>query len=169
MMRYLKQRDNFNCGGIAVLNMMKWLGLPATYDGLGYIRKALDSEPDEGTDFQSFYKLLKCKTLRKFIDVRVNKDPVSSLDLARWCEKEDQSALVVFSRKGNSTWHFGFVPRFIKGIVSGEFEVVNWFHNVTTHRINRKLMLEHLVPKLEDSETYATVFFISKKNALTMH
>lgn len=51
MTRYCRQRDKFRCGPIALLNTMKWVGLPnVTYQDVFRISKMCGCTPPWGTE-----------------------------------------------------------------------------------------------------------------------
>lgn len=167
-MRYIKQRDGYNCAGIAILNMLKWVGFPATYEGLEYIAKALGTDKDHGTECQAVATLLQAKVIKQVVKVKSKGcnpiSPVTSKELAEWCEHPNRSALVMFIAKNND-WHFGFVPQFFRNpIAGGNFQVINWYTNVTSQLIDKKLMAEYLKFKtVLDKLECATVFLIERK------
>lgn len=60
-MRYCKQRDNFSCGPVAILNALIWSGIKLSYKytkGIGYM---CNCEPIQGT-----HPILFGQTLQKF-------------------------------------------------------------------------------------------------------
>lgn len=64
MPRYVKQKDNFNCGPVAVINTLKWLGFNISYDWLSDVRDACQCTRN-GTSDLDFEKALKYFKIKK--------------------------------------------------------------------------------------------------------
>lgn len=45
MPRYVKQRDRYSCGPVAIINALKWAGYPASYDSIKYLRRLCKCKP----------------------------------------------------------------------------------------------------------------------------
>ncbi|MFA5024119.1 MAG: C39 family peptidase [Patescibacteria group bacterium] len=66
--RYVKQRDEYSCGPIAILNAMKWLGKPVTYKDLARLKDICCCRSPNGTwpkVISVVLKILKIKYLYK--------------------------------------------------------------------------------------------------------
>lgn len=57
--RYLKQRDQFRCGPIAIINVLKWAGLPATYKTIDLFSIIMRTNENKGTKRLEITKALK--------------------------------------------------------------------------------------------------------------
>ncbi len=57
MSQYITQREDGDCGPIAIVNVCKWLGIEKPWD-LNKIRKALGTTKLEGTSVERFDKVL---------------------------------------------------------------------------------------------------------------
>ena len=60
MVKYLKQRNSFSCGPIAIINAYKWLGLKYSYKNLKELEKELDCD-SSGTSHESIHLALLFK------------------------------------------------------------------------------------------------------------
>jgi hypothetical protein len=56
--RFCKQRDQYSCGPIALLNVDKFYGNQVTYADLPYYKKLVDCDPSQGTRTRSMSQVL---------------------------------------------------------------------------------------------------------------
>ena len=57
-MRFCKQRDEYSCGAIAVLNIAKFYGYQGTYQDLKYYQDLVGCKKDHGTFSRNISKVL---------------------------------------------------------------------------------------------------------------
>lgn len=59
-MRYMKQRDNYSCGPVAIMNVLKWAGLKFSYgEKIDYISKLCKCKAPGGSYHNHFDKALR--------------------------------------------------------------------------------------------------------------
>jgi len=60
MARYLKQRDGYSCGPVAIMNVVKWAGLTFSYKNeIKFFQSICGCEPVFGTNHPNFDKALR--------------------------------------------------------------------------------------------------------------
>ena len=80
-MRWIKQRNNFSCATIAILNLMKWLGLRISYKrDYNRIRKKLHCDGSHGTYVRDFEKVIQ--TIKQAVIQRKRNPTVRDLQKA---------------------------------------------------------------------------------------
>ena len=62
--RFCKQRDQYSCGAVAVLNVLKWAGCKVTYSNLPALRKLCKCNQPNGTKKQDLESALKALGIR---------------------------------------------------------------------------------------------------------
>ena len=58
-MRWIRQRDSYSCGGVVLVNILKWLKYPATYATLPALKKLCKCEYPNGTGQKHLERALK--------------------------------------------------------------------------------------------------------------
>lgn len=58
--RYVKQRDHYSCGPVAIMNILKWVGVKFNYrDRIEVLQEACKCSPPRGTKHAAFDKALR--------------------------------------------------------------------------------------------------------------
>ena len=149
-MRYVKQRDKFRCGPIAVLNALKWQGLCITGTALDDLNELLackrrNSSKHSGTYAWKFDRVAKRLGFR-----RIHKPSVAKLDRAL---KAGNAVLTLLSAKDKSWGHYSLVTRGTQRM----YFVVNvnrkeghkWMPRSEYHRRRYSSFLAWIVPPLK--------------------
>jgi hypothetical protein len=88
--RFIKQRDNYSCGPVAIVNALKWAGVRATYAHVTLYSILCETEKDIGTQISALHKAL---TLTKaFKVVRLYNPSIKRID-----EHVDGGGAVLFA------------------------------------------------------------------------
>jgi len=66
-LRYIKQRDKYACGPIAIMNVLKWAGAKITYNSHFKHIKKISNCGISGTDYDGIVKVVK--SYKKLFDV----------------------------------------------------------------------------------------------------
>jgi len=65
-MSYLKQKDSYSCGAIAIANALKWAGAKITYKDLPKIKKMLVCRPYDGTSWTALHSVIISDFFKKY-------------------------------------------------------------------------------------------------------
>lgn len=72
--RYVKQRDHYSCGPVAIMNVLKWVGVRFNYrDRIKAFQEACSCIPTRGTNHSSFDRALRQIVGLLPVDVRVRR------------------------------------------------------------------------------------------------
>ncbi|MFA5024169.1 MAG: C39 family peptidase [Patescibacteria group bacterium] len=66
--RYIRQRDEYSCGPVAIVNALKFIGINATHDSVCYVSMLCNCCRETGTepeDIERAFKALEVKFKRK--------------------------------------------------------------------------------------------------------
>ena len=81
MLRYTKQRDEFSCGPIAILNALIWAGADAAHDKCyAWLRELCDCTPPNGTQYAPFERALKSAGQEIFQVRKIMRPSMSTID-----------------------------------------------------------------------------------------
>ena len=155
-MRYLKQRDRYACGPIAVLNALKWAGAKVSYNSHFNRIKKLSKCHLDGADYDGLIKAVKnyksifCVQENHFVDIG---------DIDFYLKEGGSIILEYYYRDLESTegyvGHFVFIPgkwgkyflvvnNYQKGPaiqICGRRELINMLKNKTFGRDARAIIL----------------------------
>ncbi len=172
MVRYVRQRDTFRCGPIAILNALKWAGAPVTAALLPEITAVAGCVYPEGTQPKDFAPALRAFGEKYF---SVGTVPLPSIRAIENCLREEDRAVLVnygwFNRDaGNAlTGHYTL---FTGVSARGQrFTAVNFSRGAggsaqgTTSTVSRAKMREFLHHRKdpEESRWYPGSWFLTKK------
>lgn len=120
MINYVKQRDRFRCGPVAVINAVKWAGGRMSYKtSIREITDQCHCVPGEGTMVIDLHKTLHKVGRRHFKSQYISKPTFSQVDDAL-----AQGDAVVWNYKHNRGRHYALiVGRFTDGAA---FHVINY-------------------------------------------
>ncbi len=72
--RYVKQRDHYSCGPVAIMNVLKWVGVRFNYqERIKVLQEACDCVPTRGTRHAAFDRALRHVVGLLPVDVRVRR------------------------------------------------------------------------------------------------
>lgn len=169
MIRYIKQRDKYNCGPVAVLNALKWAGKKVTYaSDFKKIKEACKSGKKNGTYVTALTDaLIKYKLIRR----RDYKSPATTKDIDTWLKKGN--AVIVrygWWKKSERKKVNQYATRLKKGkwighyvLISGHYVNSKWYviHNVgRSWTVWSKRKLRHYLSNTGSGES--DVWFIRK-------
>ncbi len=110
MTRFIKQKDGFRCGPVAIINALKWHGEPATYKDIKVVSKILKCKRS-GTHTDNVDRVVK-KLFNVSRDKPLLKDLNSHLDNEgailiqfRWPNTKTSHYTLITKRKGQC-YHF---------------------------------------------------------------
>lgn len=70
--RYVKQRDKYSCGPVAVMNVLKWVGVEFNYqERIDVMRRVCECRPPNGTKHAAFDRALRITAELLPVDLRV--------------------------------------------------------------------------------------------------
>lgn len=73
-MRYVKQRDHYSCGPVAIMNVLKWVGVRFNYqERIKVLQEACDCVPTRGTRHAAFDRALRLAAKLVTADVRIRR------------------------------------------------------------------------------------------------
>jgi hypothetical protein len=97
MPRYVKQRDEFRCGPVAIVNVLKWMGCDATAKLIPGLCKELRVTKDYGTSESDLERALARRGKGKF---SIRKDTHTSLKKIEARIREGMAVLLIYSHNG---------------------------------------------------------------------
>ncbi len=106
MIRYIKQPDNVGCGPTAILNTMKWAGMPYTIVK-DYYRLFLECRSDDGTLPTLFDYALREES-RGILSVKKKHKPTAH-QIKSWLEHPKQSVVILYWHKTHDGGHYALV------------------------------------------------------------
>jgi hypothetical protein len=133
MPRYCKQRDNYSCAPIAILNALKWTGKNKTLKDLSKLKKELQTTKQDGT-----YFVPEQKVVQKYFKSTYFRD----LDFKTFKKYLLQNKAIIFrytffSKTGEHFAHSNFVS----GIKDDKYIVAhNFFADKSTSLLTKKQM-----------------------------
>lgn len=89
--RYCKQYDDWSCGPIAVLNILKWAGYPHTTKHLPHLKRKLKHITGEGT-----YVYMMTEVLRSYKRIKIS-PRVFRPSLRQICSRLDRGEIVLLT------------------------------------------------------------------------
>ena len=78
MPRFIKQRDEYSCGPVAIVNALKWAGIKATYAHVKKYKRICKTEEDMGTTLFAIHETLAATKVFKI--VRLYNPPIKRID-----------------------------------------------------------------------------------------
>lgn len=119
--RYVKQKDEYNCGPIAIVNVLKWAGLPLTYGSMHIFNHLMGTSIRKGTRRLEMSKTLKL--FKQIINFRHKNEP-SVEDIRNHLDKGGIAILLIrWIEDGESWGHYFVVDEVING---GIYSVINF-------------------------------------------
>ena len=133
--RYIKQRNNIDCGPVSVVNLKKWLGYSATYKDVSKIKESKVFD-DEAWVINLLDYLDKLKT--KYVEY------VSPIHLSEINKNLNKGAgiLICIPHKINNEWksHMSLII----GRQGRKYRIVNHMLNSSLSSIDRKYLAKEL-------------------------
>lgn len=119
--RYVKQRDDYNCGPIAIVNVLKWAGLPLTYGSMHIFNQLMKTSLRRGTRRSEISSVLKL--FKEVISFRHKKEPTLD-DIRNHLDKGGIAIVLVRWMEDGQSWgHYFVVDEVING---GIYSVINF-------------------------------------------
>lgn len=146
---YIKQRDKSSCGPIAIINILKWMGLPVTYNFIDIARHFCDWDPRYGV-----YKNGLINALNKFnIDFMIVDSPsIKSMD-----NHLDMEGIIIFDYYFSETAHYtlcvGHTKNFYKMVNDGLGNTI---------KLRSKKSIEKIIKSTKGTDESAIGYFIFK-------
>ena len=157
MTRYLRQRDKYSCGPVAIMNIFKWLGYNVNYTKeIEWFREITKCKEDGilyGTTFGYMTKALKM---------------FKNLFTVRYIRKPTVLLMVEHLKSGGI---LGLCYRLPKQKIGHYILVIDWSKpnftgvNVNIHQTRTLLSTEEMLRMLQVNGIYPRAWFISKKKA----
>ena len=151
MIRYLRQRDNYNCGPVAIINALKFFGERATQKDISRIAKIVNCKSPHGTSPKNMNKginkIFKCEkmedpTMRDIDQILLNGNPV---------------ILNYLIQENGERWgHYIFIPR----RETDGFIIINENKNRTVDLVNRTTISKWLKLKKNKIHTYPRIWIL---------
>jgi len=110
MVRYLKQRDGYSCGPVAVLNAMKWAGFEVTGENLKVFRWIALCTSPHGCWPRHLHNLIKLQFERKASAMK-GKPTMKYMD--KWLDQGNSIIMRYFwhdKERNKRVGHYIFIP-----------------------------------------------------------
>ena len=109
MTRYCKQRDNYSCGPVALLNLMKWAAqYPVTYKkSISVLQKACGTDQDGTHDMPMHIQLIKSQIHHNISVIKVKNITLSTFK--NHLIKGGSAIVAYEERLGTDEWHYALV------------------------------------------------------------
>jgi hypothetical protein len=162
MTRYLRQRDTYSCGPIAILNALKWAGASKTGKSIRTLRKDAKCNYPDGTYSVDFNRALRKKGKRFFSTKWV----ASSLTKVVAQLRAGNAVLLSFTLSdwyrldGDRAAHYALLLPTSKN--EKKFRVVNLWRSETVCVIQRRKLREMLKRRKSGSGWYPRVWYLKK-------
>lgn len=142
-MRYCRQRDTYSCGPIAVLNSMKWAGLPVSYKRLKYMQKTRGFCKQTGVGTRGLYRLLR-RSLKETCHIVFSAHPKLSHIIKHL---QQGGAVLLLFHVVNDEGHYSLLT---DATPSGKtFTIINFDSSRTIMRIRKNILQSCLRRKKE--------------------
>lgn len=147
---YIKQRDNFRCGPVLVLNTLRWAGLDVPYNYVYDLTEKCECTVPEGTQFTEFNRTLR-EEAEGILDITMVRRP----SITRIEEHLHNGGAVAVNFKTGSRFrerHYALLTDVSAG--GKYFGVVNGFSNrpAYTRMSRERLFRQHLLAYCGDSK-----------------
>lgn len=165
MIRYVRQKDDYSCGPVALINAIKWLGYNYPYkDNIFFIKKLCDCKKEEDWSGTHYYDL--SKALKKLkIKNKFNENPKIS-EIIEHIENEG-SLILRELYKENKEWcgHYFFIYGYDSQ--EKEFLTVNsrkdeTMSKISLHDLKKSLSIK--ANRLEKSDINRSICWFIFKN-----
>jgi hypothetical protein len=103
---YTKQRDNFRCGPIAILNALRWAGKRVSYEYVYELAERCGCNPGAGTKHWNFDKVLRKEGKGLFRVHRIDSPYLWFIE--EHAKQDDKAAIFSYKwrRQGKQARHF---------------------------------------------------------------
>jgi len=165
-MRFVRQRDNYSCGPVAIMNVLKWAGHPINYqDSISQLQRLCNCRPKDGkgTMHSDFDRALRkiADRLGSFKVRRVHRPALSEIE-----EHLQAGGLVILNyywrKKGEGYRHFSILAD-VKP--SGKyFLTVNDFAHGPAERIVSRKKFKNFNLRFQRVDPHYKAWFISLKD-----
>jgi len=118
-MRYIKQKDTYSCGPIALINAMKWAGFNYTYKDLKRMQRLCKCKYPNGTHWRDMTNAIR--DMSKLMTTTRKNWPLI-LDIIKHLEK-DGVVILAYKRDPKHVGHYILITDYDKE--KQEFKVVN--------------------------------------------
>lgn len=143
MIRYVKQRDHYTCGPIAVINICKWAGYKVTLKEIKKFKKLTNCI--DGTYSEDLEKALK-KLGKKYFQLgaKLEDKEVTIRKIERHCKKKG-IVLLNYQWPDSTSFHYILVIKLTKHRV----RVVNYFPEGAASRLIYRTTFKKLIKNRE--------------------
>lgn len=164
MPRYVRQRDRFRCGPVAILNALKWAGSDATARLLPKLSRETKCDPHYPGTWKEDLAVILRKRGKKYFSIR--QDSRSSLKKIEECLRDGGSVLLCFLCPGTRDrdgWdgHYSFITGVSNS--GSSFMVVNRVTGERPGLLRRRSLRNDLLRRKHDGTWYPTVWYLKKK------
>lgn len=127
--RYLKQKDTFRCGPVAVVNTLKWAGYPATYKTVLCLSTIMRTDPLKGTRRNDIDKALNIFT--QILRYKKKQRPAAE-HIIQHLDNGGAALVLIAYEKGDTEGHYFFIDK----RDDEHFNAINLYDNVTQKDIS---------------------------------
>ncbi len=165
MSRYVRQRDQFRCGPIAILNALKWAGSDATAELLPRLSRETKCDPHYPGTWKTDLAMTLRKRGKKYFSVRQDGHP--SMKKIEKCLRRGESVLICFLCPGSRAKYgeWGGHYSLIVGVSDSgsSFMAVNRVTGEKPGFLRRRSLRNDLCRRKHDGTWYPTVWYLRKK------
>jgi len=152
--RYLRQKDGYSCGPIALMNAIKWSGRKALYTDLKKFQRLCECTARRGCD-----RISLCKTLRKFfINVKQTIIP-KKRDIDQWLKLGNVVLLQYYWAKNRS--HFALIVE----KTDKTYRCINIYKGKTITNTRTNTLKKYLRPRKDCDIQIPCAFFIRRNES----
>lgn len=158
--RYIGQRDQYSCGPLAILNILKWAGYDITSKYLPNLRRYCKTD-ENGTDTKNISKVLE-----RYSKLKVECVPFITIKNLHNHIENGGAAIIEVSWfdeiKKQTTGHYYIIVGMFKYSNTTSYKVINWRSGFTKNMANRKAIVREF-RKCIRSENNPRAWLIERK------
>jgi hypothetical protein len=144
MPRYIKQRDATSCGPVALINVLKWMGMSVSYSFIDIARHMCNWDRENGT-----YRSGMFSALQKF---QINFYPVYNPTTSQIDEHIDNKGIVVIDDREHYSLCIGHTKHFYRVVNDGQYS--------KTIKLKSKLRLQRVIDLAVRDKAKCICYFI---------
>lgn len=162
MTRYLRQRDQYSCGPIALINAAKWAGLNITRRSLRTVIEMCGSTVSIGTHYAALTRVIREDMDGLFILSGTRRRPTATQIIEHLRHHDRALVLIYFhrTRAGSVVGHFTFMPGAIRD--EDELLLVNAVRGQTTTVYDRAWLEGRLCLGRRSRFNYPQAWFLRR-------